>query len=210
MSDVIDLTEDQPGEDASLLECKVVYDTQDGLLKFDGSALVFTPEKATLDEFKVAVSDIKGMQVSKSGNAKTLLKLISAASEPKSWLFDFTQVTNGLAWRDAFKDVLTKRIRDSAPASEPPTNPKSVSTKPVEISNSKVAKPVERSSVTLAGSYKGGTKDAGPGGHPAAAASRKQVTRLTAADISAFCQSHPNLLKLYAQQVIQPSDVFPT
>jgi hypothetical protein len=182
-ADLIDLT-DMTDAGQSSLECEVLYGkTQKGILAFDGCELIFRSSEGEGQEVYFPCTAIKGMQVSKAGSSKTLLKIISDSSLMNEALFDFSSTTNGVAWRDAFKEGLTKRIRTISESNAPdPQTPK------VPVSN--------------------GGKISGPRD----SSSKKQSTlresvKLTAADIKGFLEAHPALLELYAEQVYSISEV---
>jgi hypothetical protein len=181
--EVVDLTE-IPEHEPSLLECEVVYaKVRQGLIRFDGSVLSFEG-CGDKSEVHFPVSAVKGMQVSKTGSSKILLKILTDSTEVSEALFDFTNTINGLAWREAFKESLASRIRsisDSSPsvARADPASAKSATHIPEAESPSRFPKT-------------GAKKDLGS----------SPTLKLSAADIKSFLEAHPALLDLYAEQVV--------
>ncbi len=173
----VDLT-NLPEREHSLLECEAVYaKAHQGVVRFDGSVLVFEEYGAAGGgQVLFPITGIKGMQVSKTGSSKILLKILTDSNEGDDALFDFTNTINGLAWREAFKDSLTSKIRSladsSPPAASAPESVSAASRPPAEKSPSRAPK------VTGANTLK-----------------------LSAADIKSFLEAHPALLDLYAEQV---------
>jgi hypothetical protein len=186
-AEVVDLT-DLPERDQSLLECEVVYaKVQQGVIRFDGALLVFEESGAAGGgQVHFPITAVKGMQVSKTGSSKILLKILTDSSEGNEALFDFTNTINGLAWREAFKESLTSRIRSISDSN------------PSAASAPALASAATRTSASDASSrapkIAGATLDLGT--------SRTTTLKLSAADIKSFLETHPALLDLYSEQVI--------
>ena len=180
MAEVVDLTTDESGKQ-SILECEVVYEKiRKGRVRFDGTVLSFEAEEESDVKIYFPITAIKGMQVSKAGSSKALLKIMSDSSSQPESLFDFTSTINGLAWRDAFKEGLAKQIRSTSD-----TNASSPS--------KSASLPCEKT--------KNSASNGGVSQSPAGKKSEDRTVKLSASDIKRFLETHPALLELYAEQV---------
>ena len=185
VGEVVDLTTQLPEGGHSILECEAVYaKAHQGMVRFDSSVLSFEASGDISVHFPITA--VKGMQVSKTGSSKILLKILTDSAEGSEALFDFTNTTNGLAWREAFKESLTSRIRsisDSSTSGAPATPASAAATH-------KSAADLTSRTPKIAGA----TKDLGN--------SPSTTLKLSAADIKSFLEAHPALLDLYAEQVV--------
>ena len=123
------------GENAArgsfLLECKKVLlvlpskATVAGTLHLKGVMLEFKPEQADAlcpRGTCVDCSRVTGIQQSKPGSTKPRIKLIGGCGDGGGGesTFEFSQATNGSAWRDTLKDAVAAIMRArQEPASAP-------------------------------------------------------------------------------------------
>ena len=203
-----DMTRDA-GENAnarfSLLQCENVLlilpskATVVGRLRLQGITLDFKPDDADSRGKCVDCSRVTGIQQSKPGSAKPRIKLIGGCEggEGES-TFDFSQATNGSAWRDTLKDAVAAIMRASQePAAAPGAS----------ASGCKAAARDGSSSHRGVSQGEKGACERGQPGMPSGAGGEGaeggsgQVYRLDAAAIYKFMTEYPNLLQVYQRVV---------
>jgi hypothetical protein len=203
-----DMTRDA-GENAnarfSLLQCENVLlilpskATVVGRLRLQGITLDFKPDDADARGKCVDCSRVTGIQQSKPGSAKPRIKLIGGCEggEGES-TFDFSQATNGSAWRDTLKDAVAAIMR----ASQEPAAAPGASASGCEAA----ARDGSSSHRGVSQGEKGSCERGQPGmpsgaGGEGAEGGSGQVYRLDAAAIYKFMTEYPNLLQVYQRVV---------
>ena len=198
------------GENAArgsfLLECKKVLlvlpskATVAGTLHLKGVMLEFKPEQADAlcpRGTCVDCSRVTGIQQSKPGSAKPRIKLIGGCGDGGGGesTFEFSQATNGSAWRDTLKDAVAAIMRARQEHASAPT---------AAASGCAVDGSSHRGTGGSQQEGKAGCERGQPGGPAEAvegAAGAAQVYRLDAAAIYKFMTEYPNLMTVYQRVV---------
>lgn len=202
-----DLTRDA-GENANarfpLLQCENVLlippskATVVGRLRLQGITLDFKPDDADARGKCVDCSRVTGIQQSKPGSAKPRIKLIGGCEggEGES-TFDFSQATNGSAWRDTLKDAVAAIMRASQVPSSAPGASAGCAAAACDGSSSHRGVSQGEKGACERGQL---GMQSGAGDEGAEGGSGK-VYRLDAAAIYKFMTEYPNLLQVYQRVV---------
>eukprot|EP00288_Rhodomonas_lens_P002581 CAMPEP_0177717428 /NCGR_PEP_ID=MMETSP0484_2-20121128/15040_1 /TAXON_ID=354590 /ORGANISM="Rhodomonas lens, Strain RHODO" /LENGTH=253 /DNA_ID=CAMNT_0019229529 /DNA_START=137 /DNA_END=895 /DNA_ORIENTATION=- len=221
--DVVDLTDEGAVCEQNakpVLQCKDVKmgkDKQLGELSLCGRFLTFTPASgSSAIEVKVDAKCVQSMQVSKAGSAKVLLRIVAPPSAPDV-TFDLSAVLNGGAWRDSFKEAMSKLVSKYQPSStkpKPDATKTNTTTTPSTPSSSSSSSSQRQQPTTAPqqGSLKaagGSDPKQGGGGEKAKSETvtatvktvKETVRSLDAAEICSYLKEYPKLATIYRQQV---------